>query len=180
MKHIKLNFIFPCALTALLSLGVVHTAFAEDAGEIEKQEAAEAKSPASQETWSAEVKTKYSLTDDQMKAMQTAGLHGPQLAIAAELAKASGKSIDQVIQMRTTEKMGWGKIAKTLGLPPGSIGQSVASLRHDLHEKREDKREEKKEKRDEKMQRKKDDKEDRAELKKERREDKCLVRHRFT
>lgn len=157
------------ALTAVLGVG--HYAHADDSGEIEKQEATEAKAPASSESWAGEVKAKYGLTDDQMKAMQTAGLHGPQLAITAALAKSSGKTIDQIVQMRTTEKMGWGKIAKTLGVPPGSIGQSVASLHREVHEKRNEGREAKKDEKDERKLRKMDAKEERLDKKEDRAED---------
>lgn len=81
-----------------------------------------------QAKWASQVKTKYNLTDAQMKTMTDAGLQGPALAKTAALAEASKQPIDKIVQMRTTDKMGWGKIAKTLGVPPSTIGQAVAGL----------------------------------------------------
>jgi hypothetical protein len=135
MKTIQVCFV-RTAFAALLALAPLTMAFADEAPEVTQVETEEAKSPTAPETWASGVQAKYSLTDAQMKSLSDAGLKGPHLAFAAELAKASGKSIDEVIAMRTTEKMGWGAIAKKLGVPPGSLGQSVASLRHDLKENR--------------------------------------------
>jgi hypothetical protein len=177
-------------LMVVLSLGSLPNSLiakAEEAGEIEKQEAIESRTSTSAETWASEVQKKYSLTDDQMKAMKTAGLKGPGLAITAELAKTSGKTIDQIVAMRTTEKMGWGKIAKTLGVPPSTIGHSISSLHHDLHEKREsrsekrkeERREDAKEEREEWKRKHADEKEERLEKKEERIEQqKANAKHR--
>ena len=68
--------------------------------------------------------------------------------MAAELAKASGKSFEEIVKMRTEGKTGWGKIAKDLGVDPKLIGQSVASLRKDVRDARHDQRDERKAKRD--------------------------------
>ena len=100
--------------------------------ELQRTEAsleASAKDP----SFSQNVQSKYKLTDAQMKAMGDAGVKGPQLAMTAQLAASSGKSIDEIIKMRTDGKMGWGKIAKELGVSPSEIGQSVASLKHGEH-----------------------------------------------
>lgn len=166
---------FALSVSIFLASGAVESrvAFADEPTAIEEQEVAEAKAPLPQEKWSQEVKTKYSLTDAQMKSLETAGLHGPQLAITAELVKQSGKTIDEVIQMRTTEKMGWGAIAKKLGLPPSTIGKSVSSLRHDLKEKNNEKRDEK---RDEKQEERKAAREERKKQREERRQERRELR----
>ena len=125
-----------------------------------------------QARWAEQVKAKYSLTDEQMKSLTDAGLQGPQMAKAAGLAQASGQPLDKVIQMRTTDKMGWGKIAKTLDVHPSTIGKSVAGLRHEINaEHKADKAARKAEKRAEREQRKaekKAQKEERRQAQKER------------
>lgn len=161
------------ALSVLLATGVIESrvALADETTAIEEQEATEAKTPLPQEKWSQEVKTKYALTDAQMKSLETAGFTGPQLAITAELAKQSGQTIDAIIQMRTTEKMGWGAIAKKLGLPPSSIGKSVSSLRHEVKEKNKELRDEKRaEKQEERKAAREERKKQREERRAERRE----------
>jgi hypothetical protein len=125
---------------------------ADDASEVQQVEETEAKDPQPKATWATEVQKKYSLTPEQMASLDKSGLSGPQLAFAAEAAKASGKTIDEVIQMRTGDKMGWGEIAKKLGLPPGSLGKSAAAVRHDMKAARSEAKQEKmKEKRAEKQ-----------------------------
>lgn len=160
---------FFLALIVLASSPLLYSGIArgDDVDDIDAQEASEAKAPLPKETWATEVQSKYTLTDAQMKTMTDAGFQGPQLAIAAELSKASGKPIEDIVRMRTTEKSGWGKIAKELGLPPGTIGKSVAGLRHDLHEKKLEKREEKREAKLEKR----EEKRERREQKREQRRD---------
>lgn len=39
-----------------------------------------------------------------------------EITLAYNLAHASGRSIDDILEMRYEQKMGWGKIAKTLGV----------------------------------------------------------------
>ena len=135
-------------------------AFGNETGEIEAAETNSEKTPVAAPKWASEVQTKYNLTDAQMKTYTDAGFKVPQLAIAAELAKGSGKTPEEIVKMRTTDKMGWGKIAKTLGLPPSSIGQAVSSLHHDLSDKRHEKRDEMKKEKEEKKAERKQRKED--------------------
>jgi hypothetical protein len=117
-------------LVALIAVSAmvqpVSSAWAQD--EIEKEEQA-AKDAGTKPEYLAALKEKYALTDDQITAMQAKGLNAPHMAFTAQLAKSSGKSIDEVMKMRLEQKMGWGKIAKELGVHPREIGQSVASLR---------------------------------------------------
>lgn len=41
------------------------------------------------------------------------------------LAQLSGKSKEEILKMRTEQHMGWGAIAKALGVPPGELGQAM-------------------------------------------------------
>ncbi|MGZ3771152.1 MAG: hypothetical protein ACXVCP_15845 [Bdellovibrio sp.] len=134
---------------------------AED--EIEKAETQISKE-ASQPDFINKLKEKYNLTDEQVKKLQDSKLPEPQLAIVAALAKESGKSIDDILKMRTEKKEGWGKIAKELGLDPKLIGQSVAAMHRQNEDK--DKKEDKKEKR-EARQDKKDQRDERRTARKE-------------
>jgi hypothetical protein len=101
--------------------------------------------------WKTSVQQKYALTDEQMKQMTDAGIKGPGLAITAGLAKASGKTVQEVALMRTEQKMGWGKIAKDLGVHPSEIGQSVSSLHKNIKEGRVDMRADNRAKREARM-----------------------------
>lgn len=83
--------------------------------------------------WTEQVKAKYNLTDAQVKSLTDAGLQGPQMAKAAAFAEASKQPLDKIIQMRTQDGMGWGKIAKTLGIPANTAGKAVSGLRRNEH-----------------------------------------------
>lgn len=53
-----------------------------------------------------------------------------EIALAYNLAYASGRSVDDIVAMRFHQKMGWGKIAKVLGVKlNGAADRSVYILR---------------------------------------------------
>ena len=108
------------------------------------------------ESYNERLQAKYNLSPEQMKALTDSKLPDSQLVKVAQLSKSSGKTIDEVLKMRIEQKMGWGKIAKTLGVHPGELGRANAEL--------------KKDKRDDKDDDKDDDKND--DKKKDKREDK--------
>ena len=85
-------------------------------------------------TYNDLLQKKYSLSDEQMRVLTTSNLSDPQLAKVAQLAKSSNTSIDSVLKMRFEQKMGWGKIAKTLGVHPGELGRAASELRHEKNE----------------------------------------------
>jgi hypothetical protein len=135
-----------------MSLVSPMVARAEDDG-LAKEEAS-AESTKDRPEWKNVLKTQYKLTDEQIKSMQDKGLSYPNMAMAAALAEKSGKTLDAVLKMRVDDKMGWGKIAKELGVPPKEIGQSVANARHEIKEDRQAEKEEKRNaKRDERLER---------------------------
>ena len=126
----------PFALIAALAISAQAFAQTEtEPEEIAKEEQA-AQPIADKPDWVPALKEKYNLTDEQIKTMQDKGLNKPHMAFTAQLAKSSGKSIDEVIKMRQEQKMGWGKIAKELGVAPGELGGAVAGMRKDINEKR--------------------------------------------
>lgn len=94
------------------------------------------KSEVKDDYWANQLKTKYNLTDEQVTKLQTSSISRPQMAMVAELAQKSNKSIDDVLRMRIEDKMGWGKIAKELGLHPKTIGQSVSQMRREAKAER--------------------------------------------
>ena len=100
--------------------------------------AAEAKPKSNNEA----LQSKYNLSPEQMKSLTDSKLPKSQYGKVAQLSKSSGKSIDEVLKMRTEQKMGWGKIAKTLGVHPGELGRGNEKGEKE-DDKREDKREEK-------------------------------------
>ncbi len=135
--------LFKHVISSLLACGLALSpslSYADD-DELAKEETALEESGKKAE-FISEVKTKYNLTDEQIKTMQDKGLTNPQLAMAAQLAQSSGKTLDEVLKMRVDDKMGWGKIAKVLGVHPGEIGKSVSSLRHEVNDKHKEDRKE--------------------------------------
>ena len=82
-----------------------------------------------------------------MRSLTDSNLPDSQLVKVAQLSKSSGKTINEILVMRNEQKMGWGKIAKTLGVHPGELGRANSELKqksHGMHkEKHEAKRESK-------------------------------------
>lgn len=173
------RFILPA-----LSLAVVAVTFSPNMVWAEEdplaQEETEAAPVKDRPEWSASLKAKFNLTDEQIKTMQSQGMNYPQMAITASLAQKSGKTIDEVTKMRTEGKMGWGAIAKELGVPPKEIGQSVREMRHSIRdarhaeraERRQERMGEKSERQAERMERRAERMERRAARKAERAEKK--------
>ncbi len=158
-------------LSLIAFVGLSHLvcvpAYAEEVEEPKKTEAPEkAEAPEKDEAsdskkadWNAEVQKKYNLTDAQMESMTSKGMKGPELAKVAQLAESSKKPISEIVSMRTEQKMGWGKIAKTLGVTPKELGQAVAGMHRNKHEdkhetKHEDKRESREARRQERQMKK--------------------------
>ena len=48
----------------------------------------------------------------------------------SRLAELSGKTKEEILKMRTEQKMGWGAIAKALGVPPKELGQAIRADRN--------------------------------------------------
>lgn len=82
--------------------------------------------------WVPVLKSHHHLKDSQIQMMKEKGLTYPQMAMVSKMSEKSGKPVDDIIQLRITEKMAWGKIAEELGVIPKEIGQSVAALRHEV------------------------------------------------
>ncbi len=64
------------------------------------------------------------------------------------LAELSGKTTEEISQMRTEQKMGWGAIAKALGVPPRELGQAI---RNDRKEKNAQRKQEKMDRKEKKL-----------------------------
>ncbi len=94
-------------------------------------------------TYNEELQKKYNLSPEQMKALADSNLPQSQFVKVAQLAKSSDKSIDDILKMRLEQKMGWGKIAKTLGVHPGELGRAENEMKPEKngkHESRGDKK----------------------------------------
>lgn len=74
------------------------------------------------------LKSRYTLTDVELKKLHEAGLNGAQITVAAQISSSAGVPIEEIVKMRTQQKMGWGEIAKTLGVPPKEIGESISAM----------------------------------------------------
>ena len=97
------------------------------------------------------LQAKYNLSPEQMKSLTDSNLPESQFSKVAQLSKSSGKTIDEVLNMRTEQKMGWGKIAKTLGVHPGELGRGNSDLKKEKHGMHKEKHEGKSEAKREKM-----------------------------
>lgn len=97
------------------------------------------------------VQTRYSLTDAQIADLKAAKLNSNQTLRVAELAKMSGKSVEDIIKMRYEQKMGWGRIAKELNLRESKVSHAVNKAREERRElfSKADEREDRLEDRDE-------------------------------
>ena len=86
----------------------------------------------------------------------------------SRLAELSGKTKEEILKMRTEQKMGWGAIAKALGVPPKELGQAIRADRNERKAQRKLEKNERKEKKSamkEKRQDLKDQKSDTKEKK---------------
>ena len=99
----------------------------DDIGKNEKMDNAD------KTAWRAAIQKKFAYTDEQMKSLDASGLNYAQLSMVAILSARSGKTTDEILKMRSEQKMGWGQIAQTLGVQPGELGRGVAELRHEIH-----------------------------------------------
>jgi len=143
---------FNLALLLALTLNTA-PAFSEDDPIVKEEKSAKAE--ASSPKWDTAIQEKYGLTSEQTADLRAKGFNNPQIAILSQLSKSSGKPLEEVVRMRQEEKMGWGRIAKELGVKPGEIGQSVSSMRKEIKkvrhservERRQGKREERKQSR---------------------------------
>lgn len=146
MRILNLNTI--AVMTFVLAASGVR---AEDAAQSPTPAPAPVTSPATTDTatdnsWNGLLQRKYSLTDEQMQSLNNSKLPDSQKAQVAQLAKSSGKSIDEVLKMRTEDKIGWGKIAKTLGVHQGEIGKAVSEMKKERNAERKKDRDSKKDK----------------------------------
>ncbi len=156
------------ALAALPSLSNAQDA-GHDLSQQEQTAEQEAKKPGFEEA----LKEKYKLTDEQIKALRDQGMNNTQITMTAALAEKSGKTTDEIAKMRLEQKMGWGKIAKELGVAPREIGQSVASMHRKNEDKKEAREQMKAERKADREARRQEKKEERAERKAEKKEERA-------
>ena len=64
----------------------------------------------------------------------------------SRLAELSGKTKEEILKMRTEQKMGWGAIAKALGVSPKELGQAIRNDREERNAQRKQEKNERKEK----------------------------------
>lgn len=143
MKKMIYGLMSTILVTGLMSALDVR---AEDAADETDPIVSEVEAP----KWNTAIQNTYTLTEQQMKTLTDSGLNPAQRAKVAGLAQMSGKSLEEVLKMRTAQKMSWGKMAQTLGVQPGEIGKSVAKLHRQVREERQEQRQERQQVRAEK------------------------------
>lgn len=155
MKHLFITMLAVAGLFVCTQLTIAHAeeemtnTTADDQYDLDKEDAASAPVKNSK-NWAPALQEKYSFTEQQMQQMRSGGLTYPQMAMIGGLAEKSGKTPEEVMKLRTEKRMGWGAIAKELGVPPREIGQSVAALRRERVEARKEMHKERREERREK------------------------------
>jgi len=71
--------------------------------------------------FSTEITVQWGVSSAQVTATLAQGLAPAEVYVAAFLAQASGKPIETVVtQYRANKAAGWGAVAKSLGIKPGS------------------------------------------------------------
>lgn len=104
--------LFTLVLATLLSLSFIGMAFAQ----------ATPATPATPTKRAAEEKKEEGKAEKKGKKEKSKEKLGKgEMAIAEDLAKKSGKSVDEIVAMRKSG-LGWGQIAHKLGVQPGSAG----------------------------------------------------------
>ncbi|HEX4926326.1 MAG TPA: hypothetical protein VFV50_19685, partial [Bdellovibrionales bacterium] len=83
--------------TLVLGLSLVSFAVYAEEDELAKEEQALTEASAKDANFTAALKEKYQLTDEQIKSMQDQGLAAPHMAMTAQLAQSSGKPLDEVL-----------------------------------------------------------------------------------
>ncbi|MGQ9780054.1 MAG: hypothetical protein ACUVRM_09295 [Bacillota bacterium] len=67
------------------------------------------------------------LSAEVIQGLRSKGMGWGEITIAASLASSSGKTLDEVIAMADSG-LGWGKIAKDLGVEPKTLGHAVSEV----------------------------------------------------
>ena len=119
-----------------------------------------AAAPASTETTTESTTAETEKTNDNIGANEQTRI--------SRLAELSGKTKEEILKMRTEQKMGWGAIAKALGVPPKELGQAIRDDRKEGKAQRKLEKNERKEKKSamkEKRQNQKELKEQKSENK---------------
>lgn len=73
------------------------------------------------------IKKNYPLSDEAIQKYLQMGLNLPALIQFSELSKMSGKSVDELIQMKTSPPRGWGKVLRDLKISRAEFEQRVQS-----------------------------------------------------
>jgi len=100
----------------------------EDSPEYDEGSDDEHLTEAQKSKWSESIQEHYSLSDENMKILDDSGLNHSQKIKSVQLSESSHTPLDEVLKMRS-DKMGWGKIAKELGVHPGELGKGNASVK---------------------------------------------------
>ena len=76
------------------------------------------------ETFRAELRIEYGVSDSQWDRMTaTLEMEPAEVYLTAELSRIADKSVEEVAEVWLNERSrGWGRIARSLGIPPGSKG----------------------------------------------------------
>ena len=74
------------------------------------------------ETFKAELRIEYGISDSQWERMTaTLEMEPAEVYLTAELSRISDRPIEEVVEVWQNERSrGWGRIARSLGIPPGS------------------------------------------------------------
>jgi hypothetical protein len=56
----------------------------------------------------------------------------PEISLVSALSEKSGKTVDDILDMKTKDKKSWDQIARELEVPQDDIGRSIASTREEV------------------------------------------------
>ena len=118
-----------------LSLSV----FAEDTGDnLNNLEQSEAEKISKEERskWRSSIQEKYGLSQKKISKLRESGISYPGIIFLGEFSLKSSYSFDQVLKLRIHDKMGWGKIAKTLGVKHSGVGSAYRQFKKRIRGKK--------------------------------------------
>jgi len=78
--------------------------------------------------WDKKIIQKYKIAPAKIQGLRESGHKGPAIAVILEMAQISGKDVDQLITMKTEQKMGSGAMARELKISDADARRSVKTL----------------------------------------------------
>lgn len=125
------NWVLPTMAVVLAgSLGFPRFAQAEAAALPEESVASEGINE--EAGWIAALKKQHHLADEHIQFMREQGLSYPEMALISTLSEKSGKTVDDILDMKNAGNMDWETVSRELEVSPADAKRSIASARQEM------------------------------------------------